>query len=146
MSTTETVDPRIEERAQQRVTALEAQRLDQLRAEAAAEIAMEEAEVERQHEIAAFTAALPETLTTVAIEKAEQKMVDAIAAYVAAVYQRDLAFSEAGSFVTRYDCGRGTPDGLTVAGVSYRAIDPQPAIAQAARSAIGAHYPRTWVA
>ena len=146
MSTTETIDPRIEERAQQRASALEEQRLAQLRAEAAAEIAAEEAEAERQAEIAAFTAALPERLTTAEIEKAEQAMTKAIERYVAAVHQRDLAFSEAGYFVQGHACGTATPDALTVAGTTYRGVDPQQAIALAARSALGQHYPRTWVA
>jgi LPS O-antigen subunit length determinant protein (WzzB/FepE family) len=52
MSTTEAVDSRIEERAQQRATDLEQQRLAQLRDEAVAEITAEEAEAERQREVA----------------------------------------------------------------------------------------------
>jgi hypothetical protein len=145
MSTTETVDPRIEERAQQRATALEQQRLEQLRAEAAAEIAQEEAEAERQREITQFTTELPEWLNSAAIEKAEQKMIAAIEAYVAAVRQREVAIGEAGAFVSQYECGRATADGIEMAGQTYRVVDPQQGIASAARLAMAQHYPRTWL-
>jgi multidrug efflux pump subunit AcrA (membrane-fusion protein) len=141
MSTT-TIDPRIEERTQKLAAALEEQRLAQLRAEAAAAVAEEDAEAERQREIAQFTAALPEKLSTAAIEKAEQKMVAAIESYVAAVHQRDLAFSEAGYFVAQHDCGRVKPDSLEAVGQRYRGVDVQQGVYNAFAAAMRQYYPR----
>lgn len=142
MSTTETIDPRIEERARALATAQEEQRLERLRQEAAAEIAAADAEAERQREIAQFTAELPERLMLAGVEKAEKAMIAAVERYVAAVHQRDLAFSEAGYFVAEHDCGQVTADALTVAGTAYRTVDPQRGITAAA---MGRFYPRTFL-
>ena len=143
MSTTATIDPRIEERAAAKAEALEAERLAQLRAEAEREIEEEEAEVEREREIAQFIADLPGRFTGAEIEKVEQAMVKAIERYVAAVHQRDLAFSEAGSFVRDYDFGSATPVALTVAGQTYRGVDVQRGVSDAFAAAMAHYYPRT---
>ena len=69
-------------------------------------------------------------------------MIAAIEAYMAAVHARDLAFSEAGYFVAQHECGRGTPDALTVAGTSYRGVDVQRGVYDAFAAAMRQHYPR----
>ena len=140
--TTETVDLRIEERATTKVQALEAQRLAQLRAEAVAEIAEEEAEAERWQRLEQFVAELPARIDAAPVEAAEKRMAKAISEYVAACRERSDVFNGAWSFIQHEGGGSATNDSMTVNGRTWRFIeaDPKRGIAAAAKAAIGEHF------
>jgi len=147
MSTTETIDPRIEERAAALSAAQREQERERFRVVAEAEIAAETAEAERQREFAEFTAALPERLSTAAIEKAQRQMEKAIDAYVATCRQRGAVLSEAYDFISRNGGGHVTPGSGTVlvGETTYLQHNVQRGIYDAAAAALREHYPRTEV-
>src|SRR3954464_13356744 len=111
-TTTDTSDPRIEERTRELAVAHEQQELARLRREAATAIAGEDAEATRMRHLEQLVAEFPDRLKGAGTEKAEKHMIAAIDAYIAASRQRSDVLSEAYDLLSRAAAQSPLPEGM----------------------------------